>query len=110
MPDFLIHVPGHPPYRMTQDLRELRIGRTPDQDIILDDPAISRNHARLFWKGGELYLEDLGSKHGCFVQGKRISSPCAVGGERVVAIGPLEMLLELLEPKNLDPDLIASES
>ena len=51
--------------------RPIRIGRTPDNDIVLDYPMISRNHARLTnASGGRLILEDLDS-----VNGTAVSNP-----------------------------------
>ena len=43
------------------------IGRTADNDVAIDDPSISRQHARLH-VGAELEIEDLGSKNGCTVR------------------------------------------
>ena len=40
------------------------IGRTTDNDVAIDDPSISRQHARLH-VAAELEIEDLGSKNGC---------------------------------------------
>ncbi|MCC6998790.1 MAG: sigma 54-interacting transcriptional regulator [Deltaproteobacteria bacterium] len=43
------------------------IGRTTDHDVAIDDPSISRQHARLH-VAAELEIEDLGSKNGCTVR------------------------------------------
>ncbi|MFM1920075.1 MAG: hypothetical protein RLZZ303_1709 [Candidatus Hydrogenedentota bacterium] len=46
----------------------LLIGRSDDCDIALpQDPAVSRHHARVFPKGDQLAVEDLGSRNGVFV-------------------------------------------
>lgn len=47
----------------------LRIGRSPDCDLVIDDPSISRVHAELVFDDGAWQLRDLGSKNGCFVDG-----------------------------------------
>ena len=51
-----------------------RIGRSPDCDIFLDDVTVSRDHALLVRRGGDLYLDDLGSLNGSYVNRRRIES------------------------------------
>jgi len=50
------------------------IGRSPDNDIFLDDVTVSRKHAVVLQSGGELRIEDLGSLNGTFVNRRRIES------------------------------------
>lgn len=58
-------------------LSTVSIGRDPLSDIVIDDPEVSRHHARLE-RGDEGYsLQDMGSTNGSFVDGKRL------GGEPV---------------------------
>ena len=54
--------------------RSLSIGRDPDNDIVLDDPLVSRHHARLDPSGPQrpAILHDLGSFNGTFVDGRRV--------------------------------------
>ncbi len=52
---------------------ELRIGRTAENDIILDGLQISSNHARLRQTSGGVVVEDLNSTNGVYVNGQRIS-------------------------------------
>ena len=49
------------------------IGRTPDNDIVVDDVLASRHHAKLSQVGEGLVIEDLHSVNGTFVNGSRIS-------------------------------------
>ncbi len=52
------------------------IGRTDDNTVVISDPWISRNHAMLQQtEGGPIYLIDLGSRNGTFVNGRRVSVP-----------------------------------
>lgn len=51
------------------------LGREPINDIILNEPEISRRHARIIYQDGTHYLEDLGSTNGTFVNGQRIAEP-----------------------------------
>jgi pSer/pThr/pTyr-binding forkhead associated (FHA) protein len=50
-----------------------RVGRSPDTVIKLYDKACSRAHAEIYRKGDNISVEDLGSRHGTFVNGKRIT-------------------------------------
>jgi FHA domain len=47
----------------------LTVGREPTCDVCLDDPHVSRTHAALQRRGGAVYLQDLGSSGGTFVNG-----------------------------------------
>lgn len=47
----------------------IRIGRSAECELVIDDPSVSRVHAELGFRDGAWHLEDLGSKNGCFVDG-----------------------------------------
>ncbi len=49
------------------------VGRGEDADWKVPDPAISRRHARIRVRGQGVYLQDLGSKHGTFINGSQLS-------------------------------------
>jgi serine phosphatase RsbU (regulator of sigma subunit) len=59
----------------------LRIGRTPPADVILADSEISRAHCLVALKDGELYVSDLNSTNGTFVDGVKVGgvTPLPVG-------------------------------
>ncbi len=58
-------------YALTE---ELSVGRAPGCAVVLDnDTFVSQVHARLFRRGRETYVEDLGSTNGTFVNGDRIT-------------------------------------
>ena len=52
----------------------MTIGRRPDSDVFLDDVTVSRDHALLVQRGGDYYLDDLGSLNGTYVNRHRIES------------------------------------
>ncbi len=91
----LILADGLAPIRFDEGWSELRIGRTPDNDLVLDDPAVSRHHARIFRQDGEVLLEDLGSRHGCLRNGRRLNRPTPIGGGDSILIGQVLVRLEL---------------
>jgi pSer/pThr/pTyr-binding forkhead associated (FHA) protein len=49
------------------------LGRDPSNTIRLDNPLVSRFHARLYKQGLPFYIEDLESKNGVFVNGQKIA-------------------------------------
>ena len=62
---------------------EVGIGRADDCAVQLDDTYISTNHARLFSKEGQWFVEDLGSTNGTYLNRVKVTapSPIAVGDE-----------------------------
>ncbi len=53
--------------------RPLQLGRDPRCEVVIPDPTVSRQHARLSHEGEELVVEDLGSSGGTYVNGARVS-------------------------------------
>jgi serine phosphatase RsbU (regulator of sigma subunit) len=49
-----------------------RIGRSPDNHLVLRDSRISRNHAQIRNEDGQCVLQDLDSRHGVWVNGERV--------------------------------------
>jgi hypothetical protein len=63
------------------------IGRSPDNDVFLDDVTVSRKHAVLEQDSGEFRIEDLGSLNGTFVNRRRIDSATRLESGDEVQIG-----------------------
>ncbi len=66
---------------------ETRIGRHPDNNAVVDDEGISRSHARVFYREGCYFAEDLDSSNGTYVNGERIQKAVLTDGA-VVQLGP----------------------
>ncbi len=62
------------------------IGRMPENHVVLDDPKVSRSHARIFRKGEALVIEDQASENGMSINGKKVPSHKIAIGDRI-AIG-----------------------
>lgn len=64
---------------------ETTVGRAPGCGIALtDDKFASSLHARLFVQGGRLWVEDLGSTNGTWLNGERLDGPRPLArGDRV---------------------------
>ena len=58
----------------TIDADRVSIGRSPDAGVFLDDVTVSRNHALLVRRRDGLYIDDLGSLNGTYVNRRRIES------------------------------------
>ncbi|HSM56600.1 MAG TPA: FHA domain-containing protein [Candidatus Sulfomarinibacteraceae bacterium] len=66
----------------------ITIGRDPVVDIVLNDPEVSRQHARLTRVDDGYQIQDLGSTNGTFVDGKRLAGdPVALTPGMVITMG-----------------------
>lgn len=54
------------------DKERLTIGRDPHNDVRIDDPAVSREHAAILSVGKDCIIEDVGSSNGTYVNGTRV--------------------------------------
>jgi pSer/pThr/pTyr-binding forkhead associated (FHA) protein len=63
--------------------KEVSIGRSPDNGLVIDNPAVSHYHARVFNEEGRLMLEDFGSMNGTFVNGQRVKMVSLKPGDSV---------------------------
>jgi len=61
----------------------LRLGRSPDNDLILRDPATSGHHARVELRGDQFWIVDLGSTNGTLVNGEPIQEKELNHGDRI---------------------------
>jgi FHA domain len=67
---------------------ELTLGREEGRaDLVLNDPDVSRLHARFAVDRGAVVVEDLGSSNGTYVNGQRISGPIELGAADEVQVG-----------------------
>src|SRR4051812_26364425 len=67
--------------------REITLGRGDKSDVILDDAAVSRYHAKIVEKDGKHILMDLKSDNGVFVNKKRVRTPVVVSDRDEIRIG-----------------------
>ena len=65
-------VQGRKPDRYEITGKTITIGRSDSNDIILDEEGASGSHCQVILKGKALFIEDLGSKNGTFLNGERI--------------------------------------
>ena len=66
---------------------ELFIGRDLSNDVVINDPEISRRHTRLFLQSGTYGVEDMGSTNGTSVNGQRLTGPALLQPGDVLTLG-----------------------
>jgi predicted component of type VI protein secretion system len=81
------------------------LGRSPDCELSISDPAVSRRHARLWVNPTQIVIEDLGSQNGVYVNGTRIQGPCELHAGDVLRICSHEMqLVDTFEEREAEPN------
>lgn len=77
-----------------QTKQEIIIGRSPDCDVVLDHPSVSRTHARVSKSSsGKFQITDLNSLNGTFVNNKRVHSATLTSKDKIF-IGRFQFSLE----------------
>jgi ABC transport system ATP-binding/permease protein len=72
----------------------LTLGRSPENDVMLDHPIVSRQHATIEQKGKDNYiLTDLNTLNGTFLNGRRIAGSVTVNESDVIIIGRFKLSL-----------------
>jgi hypothetical protein len=66
------------------------MGRSDGAEIRVDDPFASSAHARVFSRGDFMYVEDMGSTNGTYLNGRQIRTPERLKVADVVRIGDSE--------------------
>ncbi|MDA0185600.1 FHA domain-containing protein [Solirubrobacter phytolaccae] len=72
-------------------VHELIIGRAPGSSVLLSDPSVSRTHARIT---ADAVLEDVGSSHGTWLDGVRVTGPLPLRDGAKIRLGDAELRVE----------------
>ncbi|MFI2667629.1 FHA domain-containing protein [Micromonospora carbonacea] len=67
------------------------IGRATTAEVSVDDPHLSRRHASVRLSGDGVWLEDLGSTNGTWLNDRRIESPELLSDGDVIRLGRTEL-------------------
>lgn len=104
-PPLALEVRPLAPFRLVASDREFPldegewlIGRASDCQVRLDSSSVSRHHARLRIADGQPVLEDLDSKNGTLVRGRRISSPTVLADNDRVRFGTVSLTFRVAGP------------
>src|SRR5262252_10298 len=79
----LVFVQGSEQKNIVLNRSPFTVGRKVDKDLVIADPRVSRDHAQIMQDGVDFFIEDLGSKHGTFVNGERIQRQRLERGDRL---------------------------
>ena len=63
---------GRPERSFVIGTRHLSVGRAPDNDLMIPDPGVSRHHLILWATDSDIFLQDLGSANGTYLDGHRV--------------------------------------
>lgn len=80
---------GRPPFE---------VGRARDNDLVLRDAEVSRTHVRFETRNGIVYVDDLDSSNGTFLNGQRVSEAIEVREGDRIDVGTTRMLVTEVEP------------
>ena len=80
------------------DTPEVFIGRDLNNEVVINDPEVSRRHTRLFLQGVSYVVEDLGSTNGTSVNGQRLMGPYTLRPGELIMLGEnVSLLYELVQ-------------
>jgi len=77
------------------DSSEISVGRKAENNLVLPDAQVSGKHLKISLKGELIFLEDLGSSNGTFVEEKKLSAneSCSIGASSKVLVGSYLLII-----------------
>ena len=84
----------------------MTIGRDPQCDLHLDNRALSRRHAVIEKRGAAVWVRDLESQNGTFVNGTRIADPQALNGGDWIEVGRYQVRIDGVEAARQDTPVL----
>ena len=91
-----LYEPGSPETLYPLEKGDNTVGAGGNNDIVIDRPAISWNHAILIFRNDKVLLQDSASTNGTFVNDTRVQQPCRVEHDNVIRFGGEEFRLWLM--------------
>jgi pSer/pThr/pTyr-binding forkhead associated (FHA) protein len=105
MPKFLLQFDGAV-IKEIPAKEELTVGRKPDNDIVIDNPAVSGHHCKIVQVGDSFFVEDLDSTNGVFLNAKKIAKS---GIQNNDVIGIAKHALKFIDDRPQTPSLAGSK-
>ena len=79
------------PHAFPLDTNVVTVGRGLNNDLIVEDPRVSRQHAQIRFKSRRYFIGDMGSTNGTYVNGTQITTDQVLHDGDTVSFGGLEM-------------------
>lgn len=86
----------------------LKIGRSEQNDVVLNDPEVSGQHARIYKEGSAYVLEDMRSSNGTYLNGERINAPVRLVNGVFIKLGGVKMQFTGVEQKRSESPRMTS--
>ena len=71
------------------------VGRSPFNDLPIDNPTVSNYHARLHYHANQWWLDDLSSTNGTFLNGDRVTTSTVLTTGDVIEFGEVGLLVSI---------------
>lgn len=86
--------------RFPLDSDTMIIGRSPQTDICIDEPSVSRRHSKMTLQGEVVSIEDLGSSNGTYVNDKKLEGSVKLKDQDMIRLGTI--LFKFFANENID--------
>jgi DNA-binding winged helix-turn-helix (wHTH) protein len=103
--------PDSPAFRLIWNRREIQLvegenvlGRDREAVVWLDSSTVSRRHARITIAGGQAVIEDLGSRNGTWVRGRKAETPTPLADRDEVKLGSVVLTFRVFEANETESD------
>jgi DNA-binding winged helix-turn-helix (wHTH) protein len=98
-------------FRLIWNRREIQLaegenvlGRDRDAVVWLDSSTVSRRHARITITGGQAVIEDLGSRNGTWVRGRKVEAPTPLADHDELKVGSVVLVFRVFEPSETESE------
>jgi len=102
MSKLVLHLPNGTTRDIALDRDRITIGRRPDNDVCLQYPAVSADHAEIITIAGDSFLHDCGSTNGTLVNGQQITKHFLRDHDKI-DIGRLQFVYLQNEAETVEP-------
>ena len=93
MPKLTVLTEGIEPTSFELAKEVTSVGRVEGNDIVLDHQSVSGSHGELVLRGQDVYIRDLGSTNGSYIDGSKVAESPVQPGE-VITFGEVQLKLE----------------
>jgi FHA domain-containing protein len=94
MINFVVTLKGRPINRFDLEATKVRVGRSPDNEVQIDNSNVSRLHCVLEQDDEGWWLEDKGSYNGTFLNGAKVQNRCRVRSGDTIGVGQFQVSLK----------------